>query len=60
MIAGNKQLTVEVSERFHNDVKMVALKCRKTIKQIVIEALVNYINAQRDLSERDKHEQHKI
>lgn len=54
MIAGNKQLTVEVSERFHNDVKTVALKCRKTIKQVVIEALVNYINAQRDKTSLDE------
>jgi hypothetical protein len=54
MKIGNKQLIVEVSERFHNDVKMVALKCRRTVKQIVIEALVNYINAQQDKSQRDR------
>jgi len=48
MITDKKQLIVEVSERFHADVKSLAIKKRTSLKQIVIEALVAYINKERE------------
>lgn len=48
MITDKKQLTVEVSERFHSDIKTLAIKKRTTVKQMVIEALVQYINKERE------------
>lgn len=47
MITDKKMLAVEVSERFHGDVKTLAIKKRTTVKQLVIEALVQYINKER-------------
>lgn len=48
MITDKKQLIVEVSERFRADVKSLAIKKRITVKQLVIEALVQYINKERE------------
>ncbi len=48
MITDKKQLIVEVSPRFHDDVKMLAIKKKTTVKQIVMEALVQYINRERE------------
>jgi len=47
MITDKKQLIVEVSERFRSDVKTLAIKKGITVKQLVIEALVAYINNER-------------
>lgn len=47
MITDKKQLIVEISPRFHTDVKVLALKKGMTVKQLVIEALVQYMNKER-------------
>lgn len=47
MINDTKQLIIKISDRFHADVKTLAIQKRTTVKQIVIEALVAYINNER-------------
>lgn len=42
-----QQMIIEVSPKFHSDIKTVAAENKKTIKQIVIEALVQYMNKER-------------
>ena len=38
-----KRLLLEVSEKFHADVKAKAAKKNKSIKELIIEAIVKYL-----------------
>lgn len=53
MPKASKKLLIEMNEQFHEEIKMVALKNKKTMKQIVIEALVQYmVNIKREIHEK--------
>lgn len=48
-----KRLVIEVSDRFHEDLKKRAEKMRLTIRSYVITALIDYIK--KEFDERNTH-----
>lgn len=46
-----KRLIVEVSERFHGDLRLRALRKNITIKSYVLNAIIDYIRKEQDEQE---------